>query len=101
MPAPTYAQFLEKIRQKMVDQGFTKKEYETDPITGEIVLDAAGNPNIIDTGVITDDMNKMLLAISQGISEVWTDWQAAQTVSGTAVGAMAGGPGVPVSGTLP
>jgi len=84
MPAPLQGQIKADIEAALIAKGFTEKEIKEDGTT-------------IDTGRLHPDQLKFVEAISEGIHNSWTKWQATQSV--TVIGVQVGS-GV-AGGTLP
>lgn len=68
MPAPSQRQIKANIEAALIAKGFTEKEIKEDGST-------------VDTGRLHPDQAKFVEAISEGIHNSWTQWQAAQIVS--------------------
>jgi len=102
MPAPTYTDFYNAIESYLKQEGLTKKEFKTN-VNGEIIYDDDGNPIIEDSGELTDDMKKIVRSISNGIVQVWQQWQTNQVVQVDQVTLVQPGAGVsgPGTGSLP
>ena len=72
MPAPTQGQIKAKIEAAFKAKGLTEKEIKEDG-------------TIVDTGNLGADQLKFVEAISEGIYNTWTEWQATQQVTVTGV----------------
>jgi hypothetical protein len=84
MPAPSSASIQNFLTQAFIAQGLTLKTFD-------------GNGNVVDSGQLTPDTQKLVRALSVGIAAQWEAWQSAQPVAVT--GVSTGGGSAP--GTLP
>ena len=83
MPAISLELLKQNVKNKMILKGFTKKEYDSDG-------------NVVDTGRLTNEMEKIIDAICEGIQETWEVWQVSQIVIGNDTIT-----GNPITGKLP
>jgi len=85
MPAMNLELLKSNIKTQLINDGFTKKDYNNQ---GEVV----------DTGVLTDEMDKMVDSIATGIQLTFETWRASQTVTTTGV---QNGPGTAIGSLTP
>ena len=91
MPAPTTTQIKENIKIALLAAGYHKVAYDKDGNKQENPLE------------LMEEMDKIISAISSGISATWVIWQASQTVASPVQVVPLTGTGatVPTPGSLP
>lgn len=84
MPAPSAAQIKAFVKNALLKDGFNKKTY----VQGSLVSDPTALP---------EDLDRLAGALSQGVADAWTAWQATQVVTIPVTAP----PGSPSIGVLP
>jgi len=85
MPAPSPTQIQNFLTTALLAKGFTKKSY----VNGALVVDPSKLP---------DKLAELVSGISNGLSQNWASWQAAQVVT-IPVTSSAGSPSTAPPGT--
>lgn len=88
MPAPTPQQINANLTNRLIQAGYYYRTYDD-------------NGNIVeDRNKLMPEMERLMNTIAEGISDTWTQWQAATTVTGTAAGVTTGPSASTVTGRL-